>query len=113
MKEIKAIIQPGTLDAVIHALKQIPDLPGITVSEVRGFGRNRAVDATPTVMEGANEFGIKVKLEVVVPDEMLELAIQAIQANAHRGKPGDGKIFVYTVNEVINLRTGDRGEHAI
>jgi len=113
MKEIKAIIQPGTLDAVIHALKQIPDLPGITVSEVRGFGRNRTVDASHTVMEGANEFGIKVKLEVVVPDEMLESAIQAIQANAHRGRSGDGKIFVYTVNEVINLRTGDRGEQAI
>ena len=113
MKEIKAIIQPFVLDAVIHALKQIPDLPGITVSEVMGFGRSRAVDATDKVVQGGTEFAKKMKLEVVVPDDMLEWAIQVIQANAHRGRPGDGKIFVYTVDEVIKIRTGDRGEQAI
>ena len=113
MKEIKAIIQPGTLDGVIHALKQIPDLPGITVSEVKGFGRTRTIDADDKVVVGANEYGKKIKLELVVPDAMLEWAVQAIQANAHRGKPGDGKIFVSTIDDVIKVRTGERGELAI
>ena len=113
MKEIKAIIQPAMLDAVIHALKQIPELPGVTVSEVKGFGRNRTVDAADRVIEGTTEYARKVKLEIVVPDEMLEWAVQTIQANAHRGKPGDGKIFISTVDDVLKIRTGERGEEAI
>ena len=113
MKEIKAIIQPHTLDAVIHALKQIPELPGVTVSEVKGFGRSRAVDAEHTIIEGSNEYARKIKLELVVHDDMLEYALQVIQANAHRGKPGDGKIFVYNVDEVVKIRTGERGDKGI
>ena len=106
MREIKAIIQPFVVDAVIHALKQIPDLPGITVSEVKGFGRSRAADAAEKIVEGSIEYAKKVKLELVVPEEMLEWAVQAIQANAHRGAPGDGKIFISTVDDVIKVRTG-------
>jgi nitrogen regulatory protein P-II 1 len=113
MKEIKAIIQPAMLDAVIHALKQIPELPGVTVSEVKGFGRSRAVDAVDSVIEGTTAYAKKVKLEIVVPDQMLEWVVQAIQANAHRGKPGDGKIFISTVDDVLKVRTGERGEKAI
>ena len=113
MKEIKAIIQPVMLDAVIHALKQIPGLPGVTVSEVKGFGRSRAVDATDKVIEGANEYARKVKLEIVVPDDLVESAIQAVVGHAHRGKPGDGKVFISTIDDVIKVRTGERGEHAI
>ena len=113
MKEIKAIIHPSRVDAVIHALKQIPDLPGITVSEVKGFGRSRAIDAADKIVEGANEYARKIKLEIVVPDQMLDWAVQAIQANAHRGTAGDGKIFISTIDDVIKVRTGERGELAI
>jgi nitrogen regulatory protein P-II 1 len=113
MKEIKAIIQPFVLDAVINALKQIPGLPGITVSEVKGFGRSRAEDAAEKIVEGLTEYARKVKLEVVVPEELLEWTIQAIHANAHRGQPGDGKIFISTIDDVMKIRTGERGEQAI
>ena len=113
MKEIKAIIQPYVLDAVINALKQIPQLPGVTVSEVKGFGRSRAVDADEKIVEGMHDYARKVKLEIVVPDDLLDWTLQAIVANAHRGKPGDGKIFVSTIDEVIKVRTGERGKDAI
>ena len=113
MKEIKAIIQPFVLDAVINALKQIPQLPGVTVSEVKGFGRSRGMDAGERVVEGAHDYARKVKLEIVVPDDLLEWTLQAIVANAHRGNPGDGKIFISTVDEVIKVRTGERGDDAI
>ena len=113
MKEIKAIIQPGVLDQVIHALKQIPALPGVTVSEVKGFGRSRAVDAADKVADGANDYVKKIKLEIVVPEDLLEWTLQAIVANAHRGKPGDGKIFVSTIDDVIKVRTGEHGKDAL
>lgn len=113
MKEIKAIIQPGVLDAVIVALKQIPQLPGITVSEVKGFGKSRAVDAVEKVVDGVTEYAKKVKLEVVVPDHLLEQTLEVIQAHAHRGKPGDGKIFISTIDDVVKIRTGEHGEVAI
>ena len=113
MKEIKAIIQPYVLDEVINALKQIPQLPGVTVSEVKGFGRSRAVDVAERVVEGAHDYARKIKLEIVVPDDLLESTLQAIVAHAQRGNPGDGKIFVSTVDDVIKLRTGERGKDAI
>ena len=113
MKEIKAIIQPVTLNAVIHALKQIPGLPGVTVSEVKGFGRSRAVDAADKVIDGGNEYARKIKLEIVVPDDLLESAIQAVVDHAHRGMSGDGKVFISTIDDVIKIRTRERGEHAI
>jgi len=113
MKEIKAILQPVVLEAVITALKQIPDLPGITVSEVKGFGRTRAADAEDKVSEGVHEYARKMKLEIVVPDNLLEPTLLAIQTHAHRGRPGDGKIFVITVDDILKIRTGERGETAV
>jgi nitrogen regulatory protein P-II 1 len=113
MKEIKAIIQPSVLDAVINALKQIPELPGITVSEVKGFGRSHAAEALEKVYVGDNIYAKKIKLEIVVPDELLDRTLQAIVANAHRGTPGDGKIFVSTIDDVIKVRTGEHGREAI
>jgi len=113
MKEIKAIIQPAMLSRVIDALKAIADLPGVTVSEVKGFGRSRAADATQTVLEEEVEYSKKVKLEIVVPENRVEDVIQAICANANTGHAGDGKIFVVTVDDVIKIRTGQRGEQAI
>ena len=113
MKEIKAIIRPSVLDDVIHALKQIPDLPGITVSEVKGFGRSHVADGGDRIVEGAHDYAKKLKLEIVVSDDLLEAALGAIVANAHRGRPGDGKIFVSTVDDVIKVRTGEHGKEAI
>jgi nitrogen regulatory protein P-II 1 len=107
MKELKAIIQPSMTDGVITALRQIPGLPGITISEVKGFGRRPAAGVAEGSREGAIDYVKKVKLEIVVSDELLEDAIAAIQTHARRGKSGDGKIFVYTVGDVIDVRTGE------
>ena len=113
MKEIKAIIQPFMLDKVVAALKAIENLPGITVSDVRGFGRTRARSADEAVSDDAVQYAKKSKLEVVVPDDLAERVVAIIQQSAHTGKLGDGKIFVYTVDEVVRIRTGDRGQMAI
>jgi nitrogen regulatory protein P-II 1 len=113
MKEIKAVIQPVMLSKVIAALKAMADLPGVTVSEVKGFGKSRAANATEQVAEDAIEYSKKVKLEIVVHENRVEDVVQAICANAHTGHAGDGKIFVTTVDDVIKIRTGQRGDQAI
>ncbi len=112
MKEIKAIIQPFMLPKVVEALKEIEGLPGITVSDVRGFGRARAVGAPDTIVDGAVEYVRKSKVEIVVPDELAEIVVQTIRGKAHTGNPGDGKIFVYQVADVVRIRTGERGDVA-
>lgn len=114
MKEIKAIIQPFMLSKVIGALKELEGLPGVTVdTSVRGFGKGRAADASSRVVEDLVEYVPKAKLEIVVPDDLVETVVSVIQKNAHTGNPGDGKIFVYNVEEVVKIRTGERGENAI
>lgn len=113
MKEMKAIMQPFLVSKVVEALKMIPGLPGVTVSDVRGFGRAQAVGAEDTIADGAVEYVKKSKLEIVVPDEMAEQVVETIQRNAHTGNPGDGKIFVYRVDDVVRIRTGERGNSAI
>lgn len=113
MKEIKAIIQPFMLSKVINALKELERLPGVTVSEVKGFGKGRAENAEHKVVEDFIEYGKKVKLEIVVPDNLVDEVVGVICANAHTGRPGDGKIFVSTVDEVVKIRTGEKGEQAI
>jgi nitrogen regulatory protein P-II 1 len=113
MKEIKAIMQPFLISKVVEALKLIPGLPGVTVSDVRGFGRAQTVGAGNTVAKGAVEYVKKSKLEVVVPDDMAEKVVKAIQRQAHTGNAGDGKIFVYTVDDVVRIRTGEHGDSAI
>lgn len=109
MKEIKAIIQPYMLTKVINDLHAIENLPGVTVSEVRGFGRNRARGAKDKIVEDFIEYAKKTKLEIVVPDELAEQVVEVITRNAHTGHPGDGLIFVSPVDEVIKIRTGERG----
>ena len=114
MKEIKAIIQPFMLSKVINALKELESLPGVTVDmSVCGFGRGRAAEAKAMIVEDSVEYVEMVKLEIVVPDHLAETVVQIIQANAHTGNPGDGKIFVSTVDNVIRVSTGERGETAI
>ena len=114
MKEVKAIIRPFLLSKVVEALKQIEGLPGLTVDrDVRGFGRTPGDEVRHKIVDDMVEYVPKVKLEIVVPDELVETVVQTIQANAHTGNPGDGKIFVIAVEEVMKIRTGERGEKAI
>ena len=113
MKEIKAIIQPFMLVKVINALKQIPHMPGVTVSKIQGFGRSRAEDTENSVNEWGILFVNKVKLETVVSDEMADQIVETIQTNSHTGNIGDGKIFIYDVQDIVKVRTGERGEKAL
>lgn len=113
MMEIKAIIQPFMLSKVIEALKGIPGMPGITVSEVKGFGHTRAEHVASSVTEWGVNFVPKVKLETVVSDDMLDQVLHAIQQSAYTGNIGDGKIFVYPVRDVVKIRTGERGQKAL
>ena len=113
MKEIKAIIQPFMLPHVIHALKELEGLPGVTVSEVKGFGKSHAENAENKVVEGSIGYAKKIKLEIVVPDQLAEHVVEVIQAKAYTGRVGDGKIFVTPVDEVVKIRTGERGLAAI
>ena len=106
MKEIKAIIQPFRLDAVIDALRQHPELPGVTISEVVGFGKQQAV-GTPDgqrVYVGAQAFARKTKVETVVHDEFVDSVVELIARAAHTGSPGDGVIFVYDVRDKHRIR---------
>lgn len=98
MKEIKAIIQPFKFDAVLAALHGIDGLPGVTASEVRAVNPQR----------GGFEQVVKVKLEVMVPDSLVDQVVAAIQAGAHTGNPGDGRIFVIPVEDTVKIRTGLR-----
>ena len=113
MKEIKAIVRPQMVQHVIDALKAMPDVPGVTVSEVKGFGKGRAENAEDKIVESSIGYAKKTKLEIVVPDNLLEQVLSVIREKAITGRVGDGKIFVYTVEDVVKIRTGERGEGAI
>jgi nitrogen regulatory protein P-II 1 len=113
MKEIKAIFRPFKLTEVMTELHEIDGLPGITVSEVKRFGRSSARDVEKGLGSGLIEFVAKVKIEIVVPDEMVEKVVSIIQKTAHTGNTGDGKIFVIPVEDVVKIRTNEKGEKAI
>src|SRR5213595_3920959 len=112
MKKVEAIIKPFKLDEVKESLSAI-GVQGITVSEVKGFGRQKGHTELYRGAEYVVDFLPKVKLEVVVPDERLEAALDAIQKAARTGRIGDGKIFVFDVEQVIRIRTGETGADAI
>lgn len=113
MKEIKAIIQPYMLDNVLLALDAIVGLPGLTVSQVLGWGKARGTTVPDPVQEAGHSFAKKTKLEIVVTDELAPTVIQAIVETARTGRAGDGKIFVSDLTDAIKIRTGDAGEKAI
>lgn len=113
MKEIKAIIQPFMLEHVLDALAAIEGLPGVTISEVIGWGKSRAAGAHRVVREAGHGFARKSKVEIVVRDAMVERVVEAIVRAARTGKPGDGKVFVYALSDTVKIRTGERGEGAI
>lgn len=112
MKKIEAIIKPFKLDEVRESLSII-GINGLTVTEVKGFGRQKGHTELYRGAEYVVDFLPKIKLELVVGDEMVEAAIEAIIKAAHTGKIGDGKIFVTSVEQVIRIRTGETGESAI
>ena len=112
MKKIEAIIKPFKLDDVKDALHDI-GVSGLTVSEVKGFGRQKGHTELYRGAEYVIDFLPKVKIEVVVESDMAERAIEAIENAARTGRIGDGKIFVSSIEQAVRIRTGDRGPDAI
>ncbi|MHB1004706.1 MAG: P-II family nitrogen regulator [Chloroflexota bacterium] len=112
MKKIEAVFKPFKLEQVKDALTQV-GVHGMTVSEVKGFGRQRGHKEIYRGAEYEVDFVPKVKVEVVVDEEIAARVVETIVATARTGKIGDGKIFVYPVEEVIRIRTGERGPDAV
>jgi nitrogen regulatory protein P-II 1 len=112
MKKVEAIIKPFKLDEVKEALHEV-GIQGITVTEAKGFGRQKGHTELYRGAEYVVDFLPKVKIEVVMEDGLVERAIEAIQQSAHTGRIGDGKIFVTPVEEAVRIRTGERGKDAI
>ena len=112
MKKIEAIIKPFKLSAVKNALHEI-DLSGMTVIEVKGFGRQRGQEGIDKNQDYDDEFHTKVKIEIIVEDDIVEKAIESIIKAAFSGKIGDGKIFVSNIEQVMRIRTGEKGSEAV
>ena len=112
MKKIEAIIKPFKLDDIREALADL-GITGMTVTEVKGFGRQKGHTELYRGAEYMVDFLPKVKIELVVADDILETCIETIMKTAQTGKIGDGKIFVYNVEQVIRIRTGEMDESAI
>jgi nitrogen regulatory protein P-II 1 len=112
VKKVEAIIKPFKLDEVKESLSEV-GVQGITVSEVKGFGRQKGHTELYRGAEYVVDFLPKVKLEIIVPDEMVAQVVETIQTAARTGRIGDGKIFVLPVDEVVRIRTGERGEDAL
>jgi len=113
MKEIKAIIRPSKLREVTEELHGIEGLPGVTVSEIKGFGKSKARNAKDKIVYEMVELIPRIQLEVVVNDEMVDEVVNVIQKFSHTGNTGDGKIFVINVEETVKIRTNERGKDAI
>lgn len=112
MKKIEAIIKPFKLDEVKEALNEI-GIKGITVSEVKGFGRQKGHTELYRGTEYVVDFLPKIKMEIVVKEELVAKVVETIVNAARTGRIGDGKVFVLSVDEVVRIRTGERGDEAI
>jgi nitrogen regulatory protein P-II 1 len=112
MKKIEAVIKPFKLDEVKEALQEV-GLKGMTVTEVKGFGRQKGHTELYRGAEYVVDFLPKVKIEIVVEDSVVERAIEAIQQAAKTDRIGDGKIFLYNVEDAVRIRTGERGADAL
>ncbi len=112
MKKVEAIIKPFKLDEVKEALNEI-GIQGITVSEVKGFGRQKGHTELYRGAEYVVDFIPKIKMEIIVSDEIVTKVVETIEQAAKTGRIGDGKIFVTSVEEVVRIRTGERGEDAL
>ncbi len=112
MRKVEAIIKPFKLDEVKEALNEI-GIQGITVSEVKGFGRQKGHTELYRGAEYVVDFIPKIKMEIIVSDEIVTQVVDAIAEAAKTGRIGDGKIFVTPIDEIVRIRTGERGEDAI
>jgi nitrogen regulatory protein P-II 1 len=112
LKKVEAIIKPFKLDEVKEALNEI-GIQGITIGEVKGFGRQKGHTELYRGAEYVVDFIPKIKMEIIVSDEMVVKVVDAIEQAAKTGRIGDGKIFVTPVEEVVRIRTGERGEDAL
>ena len=112
MKKVEAIIKPFKLDEVKEALSKA-GITGMTISEVKGFGRQKGHTELYRGAEYVVDFIPKIKVEVVIPDSLTEKAIETIMEAARTGKIGDGKIFVSSVEETVRIRTGEKGKAAL
>ncbi len=112
MKKVDCVIRPHLMEAVKTALQEV-GVVGMTVSEVKGFGRQKGHTETYRGSEYKVEFLPKVKIEVALPEELVDAAVEAVLKTAKTGKFGDGKIFVAALDDVIRIRTGERGEGAL
>ena len=112
MKKIEAIIKPFKVDDAKQALSEI-GIQGMTVTEVKGFGRQKGHTELYRGAEYVVDFLPKIKIEIVVGDELADQAVEAVASAANTGRIGDGKIFVQPVDEVIRIRTGERGSDAV
>ncbi len=112
MRKVEAIIKPFKLDEVKESLNEI-GIQGITVSEVKGFGRQKGHTELYRGAEYVVDFIPKIKMEIIVSDEMVAKVVEVIAESARTGRIGDGKIFVTPVDEVVRIRTGERGDDAI
>ena len=112
MKKLEAIVRPHMLEEVKNALQEV-GVVGLTVTEVKGFGRQKGHTETYRGSEYRVEFVPKLKLEIVVPEELVDAAVDAVIKTAATGKFGDGKVFVSSLDEVVRIRTGERGEAAL
>src|SRR5580693_2328325 len=112
MKRVEAIIKPSKLDEVKDALSEI-GVQAMTVSEVKGFGRTGGRKEVFRGTAYTVDFVTKVRIEIVVPDDVVSGVLDVVERTVRTGKLGDGKIFVFDVQEAVRIRTGERGEHAI
>ena len=112
MKKIEAVIKPFKLDEVKDALNEI-GIQGMTVTEVKGFGRQKGHTELYRGAEYVVDFIPKIKIEIVISDELATKVVDAIEKSAKTGKIGDGKIFICSIEDVIRIRTGERGESAV
>jgi nitrogen regulatory protein P-II 1 len=112
MKKIEAIIKPFKLDEVKEALHEV-GVSGITVTEAKGFGRQKGHTELYRGAEYVVDFLPKVKIELIIEDEMVEKAVEAIRSSAHTGRIGDGKIFISAIEGAVRIRTGERDSDAI
>jgi len=112
MKKVEAIIKPFKLDEVKEALSEI-GVQGMTVSEVKGFGRQKGHTELYRGAEYVVDFLPKIKMEIIVKDDLAQRVIDAVLGAAKTGRIGDGKIFVTTIDEVVRIRTGEKGEEAL
>ncbi len=113
MKEIKAYIKPHKLTNVAMNLQKIEGLTGVSISNVRGFGRSRAKSAPDKFTEDMIDFIPRIKIEIVCNDDIVDKIITTIEKTAHTGLRGDGKIYISNVEAAVRISTGERGERAI